>query len=72
VAILIDASVLIASERGALQLRSAIQAEEVYANSVVTAGELLHGVHRPQGGGLRTDRLSWRAFLQHSTQCQST
>ena len=43
---LIDASVLIAAERGELDLEGALDgfAEEL-ALSVVTASELLHGVH---------------------------
>lgn len=46
--ILIDASILIGHERGALDVRAAIAGrddEAVYL-SVVTVSELLHGVHR--------------------------
>jgi tRNA(fMet)-specific endonuclease VapC len=44
-ATLIDSSVLIAAERGLLNLDT-IAAEEDVAISAVTASELLHGVHR--------------------------
>jgi predicted nucleic acid-binding protein len=46
VAILIDTSVLIAAERGELSLRAVLDRTEQVAISVVTAAELLHGVHR--------------------------
>ena len=45
-AVLIDTSVLVASERGSLALQRFIQPSEAYAISVVSAAELLHGVHR--------------------------
>ena len=48
-AILIDTSVLVAVERGRLQLAELIRPEVRYALSVVTAAELLHGVHRATG-----------------------
>jgi predicted nucleic acid-binding protein len=51
-AALIDTSVLIDAERGRLGLDALLQqheAEEV-AISVITASELLHGVHRVAGG----------------------
>ena len=48
-AVLIDTSVLVATERGALTLATLIQPTEQYAISVVTAAELLHGVHRATG-----------------------
>lgn len=46
--IVIDTSVLIAAERGQLDLRAALadHSEETFAISAVTASELLHGVHR--------------------------
>ena len=46
--ILIDSSVLIAAERGQLDLdrRMEEHAEEDMALTVITASELLHGVHR--------------------------
>lgn len=44
----IDSSVLIAAERGQLDLRAALadHRDETFAISAVTASELLHGVHR--------------------------
>lgn len=46
--ILIDSSVLIASERGRFDLPAflARHAEDQFALSAITASELLHGVHR--------------------------
>lgn len=45
---LIDTSVLIAAERGSLDLEALLaeHGDEVIAMSAVTAAELLHGVHR--------------------------
>lgn len=48
-AVLIDTSVLVAAEREVITLDHWIQADESYAISVVTGGELLHGVHRASG-----------------------
>lgn len=48
-AVLIDTSVLVASERGATTLATLIKPGESYAISVITAAELLHGVHRATG-----------------------
>ncbi|HTF46476.1 MAG TPA: PIN domain-containing protein [Pseudonocardia sp.] len=45
-AILIDTSVLIAVERGQLSMQAVLNRTEQVAISVVTAAELLHGVHR--------------------------
>ncbi|MEP7104450.1 MAG: PIN domain-containing protein [Chloroflexota bacterium] len=45
-AVLIDTSVLVASERGSMDLEELIRPDDVYAISVVSAAELLHGVHR--------------------------
>jgi len=44
----IDSSVLIAAERGQLDLHAALgdHRDETFAISAVTASELLHGVHR--------------------------
>jgi tRNA(fMet)-specific endonuclease VapC len=61
--ILIDASVLIAAERGQLdvdRLLATSGGEEV-ALSAITAAELLHGIHRAPGGKLRTQR---EAFVE--------
>ncbi len=48
-AILIDTSVFVAVERKRLQLTEIVRPAERYAISVVTAAELLHGVHRASG-----------------------
>jgi tRNA(fMet)-specific endonuclease VapC len=62
VAVLIDTDLLVAGERagdlGALEERLG---EEDRAISVITASELLHGVHRARGA-LRARR---RAFVEH-------
>ena len=60
---LIDSSVLIASERGQLDLDAALaaRAEESFAISAITASELLHGVHRAKTTAQRTRR---EAFLE--------
>jgi tRNA(fMet)-specific endonuclease VapC len=49
VAVLIDTSVLVASGRGQLELERLIDPRNRYAISVVSAGELIHGVHRATG-----------------------
>ncbi len=58
-AILIDTSVIVAAvtvaavtvaaERGRLPIERALQVDQQYSVSAVTAGELLHGVHRATG-----------------------
>ncbi len=59
-AILIDTSVLVAVERGSATLEEIVRPNERYVMSVVTAAELLHGVHR--GSGRRAQRRS--AFVE--------
>lgn len=61
--LLIDASVLIAAERGALDLDHVLAAHgnEEVAVSAITAAELLHGVQRAPGGRRRTQR---EAFVE--------
>jgi len=65
---LIDASVLIAAERGALDLDRLLAAQgglEV-ALAAVTAAELLHGVHRAAAGRRRTRREAFvERLLEH-------
>lgn len=48
-AVLIDTSAFVAIERGRLRMADLISPEMRYACSVVTAAELLHGVHRATG-----------------------
>ncbi len=60
-AVLIDTSVLINAERRGLSLERALGDEE-RAISVITASELLHGVHRAIDDRVR----AWRgAFVEH-------
>ncbi len=60
---LIDSSVLIAGERGQLDLETLLagHAEENFAISAVTASELLHGVHRARTPAQRNRR---EAFVE--------
>ena len=60
---LIDSSILIAAERGALDLPSIIaEYEEVdFALSAITASEFLHGVHRAESSKRRVRR---EAFVE--------
>jgi tRNA(fMet)-specific endonuclease VapC len=60
-AVLIDTSVLIDAERRGQSLDAA-SGEQDRAISVITASELLHGVHRAQTEALRTRRA---AFVEH-------
>lgn len=62
-AALIDSSLLIAAERGQLDLTELTNryAEEELAISVITASELLHGVHRATTVTLRSRR---QAFVE--------
>ena len=55
---ILDSSVLIGVERGALDLdaRLAVLGEETVSISAVTASELLHGVHRAKTESQRTRR----------------
>ncbi len=60
---LIDASLLIHAERGALDWEQLLMehGQEQIALSAVTAAELLHGVHRAKAGPVRTRR---EAFVE--------
>jgi predicted nucleic acid-binding protein len=62
-ATLIDSSVLIAAERGDLDLSNVLPryAEEGVAISAITASELLHGVHRAKTAAQRHRR---QAFVE--------
>lgn len=59
--ILIDTSVLIENERGRLDLGARLRGreDESFFLSVVGASELLHGVHRARGPGVRAGRSAW-------------
>ncbi len=61
--VLIDSSILIAHERGTLDLQGHLDSrgDEDFFLSVVTASELLHGVHRAQD---RTRRARRSAFAE--------
>jgi predicted nucleic acid-binding protein len=60
-AVLIDASILIESERGRLDLEQhlAQRQQEEFFLSVVTASELLHGVHRAVQPEVRAKRAAF-------------
>ena len=60
---LIDSSVLIASERGALGLESAVAGDpdDAVAIAAITASELLHGAHRAASAAQRRRR---EAFVE--------
>lgn len=60
-AALIDTTVLVNAERRGQSLDRAI-GDEDRAISVITASELLHGVHRAQTGSVRVRRS---AFVEH-------
>ncbi len=59
--VLIDASVLIDHERRRLDLKERIRGreEETFFLSVVTASELLHGVHRARDPAIRARRSAF-------------
>lgn len=61
--ILLDSSVLIAAERGALDLGGILASfpDDSLALSAITASELLHGVHRAKTPAQRTRR---EAFVE--------
>ena len=65
---LIDASVLIAFERGRLDLNGLVRGREETGVlcSVITASELLHGVHRATTAAGRARREAWvEGILSH-------
>ncbi len=59
--LLIDASILIEHERSGLNVLSRVRAAEddTFFISVVTASELLHGVHRAVDEGIRARRSAF-------------
>jgi tRNA(fMet)-specific endonuclease VapC len=67
-AVLIDTSILIAHERGQLDLTARIagREEEPFFLSVISASELLHGVHRAEQPAVRAKRSAYvEAVLTH-------
>ncbi len=60
-AVLIDASILIEAERGRLELEPHVaqRQEEEFFLSVITASELLHGVHRAVQPEVRAKRAAF-------------
>jgi predicted nucleic acid-binding protein len=63
-AVLIDASILIEAERGSLDLEPhvALRPDDESFLSVITASELLHGVHR----AAQPQQRAWRAAFVES------
>jgi tRNA(fMet)-specific endonuclease VapC len=61
VGVLIDSSVLIEQERGRLDVHRIVSGreDEEFFLSVITASELLHGVHRALDPGVRARRSAW-------------
>lgn len=61
VGVLIDASVLISHERGRIDLKDRLRGreDEAFFLSVVTASELLHGVHRAREPSVRAKRSAF-------------
>jgi predicted nucleic acid-binding protein len=60
VGILIDTSVFIGAERGRFDARALVEEFRPQASflSVITASELLHGVHRAKDAGVRAERAA--------------
>jgi len=58
VGVIVDSSVLVASERGAVDLTAKLQerAGEAAGMSAITASELLHGVHRAAPSAVKARR----------------
>lgn len=61
--VILDTSILIAYERGSLNLDKLVKgrASELFGISVITVSELLHGVHRADS---KSRRLKREAFVQ--------
>jgi tRNA(fMet)-specific endonuclease VapC len=61
VGVLIDSNVLIEHERGQLDLGERLRGreDEEFFVSVVTASELLYGVHRALDAGMQARRAAW-------------
>ena len=65
--VLIDTSVLVAIERGRLDVGAAVDPDADYFVSVVSAAELLHGVHRATGKRAQTRSASVESLLAGTT-----
>lgn len=59
--VVLDTSVLVAAERGALRFEALLESlgEESVAMAAVTASELLHGCHRATDPAVRTRRAAF-------------
>ena len=59
--VVLDTSVLIAAERGAVRLEALLESlgEETVAVAAITASELLHGCHRAGDAGVRARRSAF-------------
>jgi tRNA(fMet)-specific endonuclease VapC len=68
--LLIDTNILIACEKGSLSLESKIseQGDDVVFLSVISASELLHGVHRAADEHIRNRRLSFVEALLNGVE----
>jgi len=61
VGVILDTSILIEAERGRLDIEGFIKGkeEELFGLSVITAAELLHGVHRADSAKRRRRRSAY-------------
>jgi predicted nucleic acid-binding protein len=59
--VILDTSVLVAAERGAVRLEPLLESlgEEPVAIAAITAAELLHGCHRAADPGVRARRFAF-------------
>jgi len=61
VGVVLDTSVLVAAERGAVRFEALLESlgEESVAVAAITASELLHGCHRASDAGVRARRAAF-------------
>jgi len=61
VGVVLDTSVLVAAERGAVRFEALLESlgEEPVAVAAITASELLHGCHRAKDAGVRARRAAF-------------
>lgn len=59
--VVLDTSVLVAAERGAVRFEALLESlgEEPVAVAAITASELLHGCHRAKDAGVRARRAAF-------------